>query len=83
MYGDQEAAVGDAADTAVSKVTDKVTETATQVKDKVDANRNVAAQGLERRPLRFVISPTAFPAARLSRTWRTRRPTNSRPRPDM
>jgi len=39
--------VGDAADTTVSKVTDKVTETATQVKDKVDANRNVAAQGLE------------------------------------
>jgi hypothetical protein len=39
--------VGDAADTAVSKVSDKVSETATQVKDKVDANRNVAAQGLE------------------------------------
>jgi ElaB/YqjD/DUF883 family membrane-anchored ribosome-binding protein len=39
--------VGDAADTTVSKVTDKVTETAAQVKDKVDANRNVAAQGLE------------------------------------
>jgi len=38
---------GDAADTTVSKVTDKVTETAAQVKDKVDANRNVAAQGLE------------------------------------
>jgi ElaB/YqjD/DUF883 family membrane-anchored ribosome-binding protein len=36
-----------AADTAVSKVTDKVTETTTQVKDTVDANRNVAAQGLE------------------------------------
>jgi len=39
--------VGDAADTTVSKVTDKVTEMGTQVKDKVDANRNVAAQGLE------------------------------------
>jgi ElaB/YqjD/DUF883 family membrane-anchored ribosome-binding protein len=39
--------VGDAADTTVSKITDKVSETATQVKDKVDANRNVAAQGLE------------------------------------
>jgi ElaB/YqjD/DUF883 family membrane-anchored ribosome-binding protein len=39
--------VGDAADTTVSKVTDMVTETATQVKDTVDANRNVAAQGLE------------------------------------
>jgi ElaB/YqjD/DUF883 family membrane-anchored ribosome-binding protein len=39
--------VGDAADTTVSKVTDKVTETATHVKDTVDANRNVAAHGLE------------------------------------
>jgi ElaB/YqjD/DUF883 family membrane-anchored ribosome-binding protein len=39
--------VGDAAETTVSKVTDKVTETATHVKDKVDANRSVAAQGLE------------------------------------
>ena len=38
---------GDAADALVSKVTDNVTETATQVKDKIDANRNVAAQGLE------------------------------------
>jgi len=38
---------GDAADTTVSKVTDKVTETAAQVKDKVDANRNAAAQGIE------------------------------------
>jgi ElaB/YqjD/DUF883 family membrane-anchored ribosome-binding protein len=39
--------IGDAADTTVSKVTDKVTETATQVKDTVDANRKVAAQGLD------------------------------------
>jgi ElaB/YqjD/DUF883 family membrane-anchored ribosome-binding protein len=39
--------VGNAADTAVSTVSDKVAETATQVKDTVDANRNVAAQGLE------------------------------------
>jgi hypothetical protein len=39
--------IGNAADTTVSKVTDKVAETATQVKDTVDANRNVAAQGLE------------------------------------
>jgi ElaB/YqjD/DUF883 family membrane-anchored ribosome-binding protein len=38
---------GDAAETTVSKVTDKVSETATQVKDRVDANRTVAAQGLE------------------------------------
>jgi ElaB/YqjD/DUF883 family membrane-anchored ribosome-binding protein len=39
--------VGDTADTTVSKVTGKIADTATQVKDKVDANRNVAAQGLE------------------------------------
>jgi ElaB/YqjD/DUF883 family membrane-anchored ribosome-binding protein len=39
--------VGDAADTTMSKVTDKVTETATQVKDSLNANRNVAAHGLE------------------------------------
>lgn len=39
--------IGDAAEATVSKLTDKVTETATQVKDKVDANRHVAAQGLE------------------------------------
>jgi ElaB/YqjD/DUF883 family membrane-anchored ribosome-binding protein len=39
--------VGNAADTPVSKVTDKVSETATHVKDTVDANRNVAAQGLQ------------------------------------
>jgi hypothetical protein len=38
---------GVAADTTVSKVTDKVMATATQAKDTVDANRNVAAQGLE------------------------------------
>jgi len=39
--------IGGAADTTVSKMTDKVTETATQVKDKVEANRNVAAHGIE------------------------------------
>jgi ElaB/YqjD/DUF883 family membrane-anchored ribosome-binding protein len=39
--------VGDAADATVSKVTDKVTATAAQAKDTVDANRNVAAHSLE------------------------------------
>jgi hypothetical protein len=39
--------VGEVADTTLSKVTDKVTETAAQVKDKVDANRNIAAQGFD------------------------------------
>jgi ElaB/YqjD/DUF883 family membrane-anchored ribosome-binding protein len=39
--------VGNAADTIASKVSDRVTDTAAQVKDQVDANRNVAAHGLE------------------------------------
>jgi ElaB/YqjD/DUF883 family membrane-anchored ribosome-binding protein len=39
--------VGNPADTTVSKVTDKMSETASHVKDTVDAKRNVAAQGLE------------------------------------
>jgi ElaB/YqjD/DUF883 family membrane-anchored ribosome-binding protein len=38
---------GDGAEPTVSKVTNKVSETATQVKDQVNANRTVAAQGLE------------------------------------
>lgn len=47
MANNKSSTVGGTADTMASTVSDKVTDTAAQVKDKVDANRNVAAQGLE------------------------------------